>query len=54
MEGTLLMYFARQGNAEPVRWLLAHGADRNIRNKTGKTAEQLGPRHAAIVRILAE
>ena len=27
-EGTLLMYFARQGKAEPVQWLLAHGADR--------------------------
>jgi ankyrin repeat protein len=51
--GTLLMYFARQGKAEPVPWLLAHGADRNARNKSGKTAAELGRAHAPIVRILA-
>jgi ankyrin repeat protein/truncated hemoglobin YjbI len=53
-QGTLLMHFARQGKAEPVRWLLAHGADRNARNKSGKTAAEVGRRHAAIVRMLAE
>src|SRR5206468_8252051 len=34
-QSTLLMYFARQGKAEPVQWLLAHGADRNARNDHG-------------------
>ena len=53
-EGTLLMYFARQGKAEPVRWLLAHGADRNARNKSGKTAAEVARAHPAIVRMLAE
>jgi ankyrin repeat protein/truncated hemoglobin YjbI len=52
-QGTLLMFFARQGKAEPVRWLLAHGADRNVRNKTGKTAAEVGRAHPAIVRMLA-
>jgi ankyrin repeat protein/truncated hemoglobin YjbI len=52
-QGTLLMYFARQGKAEPVRWLLAHGADRNARNKSGKSAAEFGRRHAAIVTMLA-
>ena len=51
-ESTLLMYFARQGKAEPVRWLLSHGAHRNARNKSGKTAAEIGRAHAAIVRIL--
>jgi ankyrin repeat protein/truncated hemoglobin YjbI len=51
---TLLMFFARQDRAEAVRWLLAHGADRNARNKNGKTAADLGRAHAAIVRMLAE
>jgi ankyrin repeat protein/truncated hemoglobin YjbI len=51
-QGTLLMHFARQGKAEPVRWLLAHGADPGVRNKGGKTAAVLGRRHAAIVRLL--
>lgn len=41
-QGTLLMYFARQGNAEAVHWLLKHGADRNARNKHGKTAAEMG------------
>ena len=50
-QSTLLMYFARQGKAEPVRWLLAHGADRNARNKSGKTAAELGRTHAVIVRV---
>ena len=53
-QGTLLMYFARQGKAEPVQWLLAHGADRNARNKSGKTAAEIGRRHAGIVRMLAK
>jgi ankyrin repeat protein len=51
-QSTLLMYFARQGKAEPVLWLLAHGADRNARNKSGKTAAEIGRKHAAIVRLL--
>ncbi len=51
-QGTLLMYFARQGKAEPVQWLLAHGADRNARNKSGKTAAEIGRAHAGIVRLL--
>ena len=41
-QGTLLMHFARQGKAEPVQWLLAHGADRDARNKSGKTAAEIG------------
>ncbi len=52
--GTLLMHFARQGKAEPVQWLLAHGADRNARNKRGQTAAQIGRRHAGIVRLLTK
>ena len=51
-QGTLLMYFARQGKAEAVQWLLAHGADRNVRNKSGKTAAAIGHKHAGIVRML--
>jgi ankyrin repeat protein len=53
-QSTLLMYFARRGLAEPVQWLLAHGADRNARNKSGKTAAEVGRAHAAIVRLLAK
>jgi ankyrin repeat protein len=53
-QGTLLMHFARRGNAEAVRWLLAHGADRNARNKNGKTALELGRAHADIVRLLTK
>jgi ankyrin repeat protein len=52
-QGTLLMYFARQGKAEPVRWLLAHGADRNARNKNGNTAAECGRAHPGILRMLA-
>jgi len=48
------MYFARQGKAEPVRWLLAHGADRNARNKGEKTAAEIGRKHPAIVRLLSQ
>jgi ankyrin repeat protein/truncated hemoglobin YjbI len=51
-QGTLLMYFARQGKAEPVQWLLAHGADPSARHKTGKTAADFGRAHAGIVRLL--
>jgi ankyrin repeat protein len=51
-QGTLLMHFARRGNAKAVQWLLAHGADRNARNKSGKTAAQIGRAHAGIVRLL--
>ena len=53
-QGTVLMYFARQGKAEPVQWLLAHGADRNARNKSGKTAAEIGRAHARIVRLLTK
>jgi hypothetical protein len=35
-----------------VQWLLAHGADRNARNKSGKTAAEIGRVHAGIVRLL--
>jgi len=53
-QGTLLMHYARQGKVEPVQWLLAHGADRHARNKSGKTAAQIGRRHAGIVRLLTQ
>jgi ankyrin repeat protein len=52
--GTLLMHFARQGKAEPLQWVLAHGADRNARNKNGKTAAEIGRAHAGIVRLLGK
>jgi ankyrin repeat protein len=51
-QGTLLMHFSRRGNAQAVEWLLAHGADPNARNKSGKTAAQLGRAYAGIVRLL--
>jgi ankyrin repeat protein/truncated hemoglobin YjbI len=51
-QGTLLMHFARQGKAEPVRWLLAHGAARSARNQSGKTAAELGRAYPSIVRLL--
>jgi ankyrin repeat protein len=50
--GTLLMHFARRGHAGAVRWLLAHGADRHLRNRSGKTAAEIGRAHAEIVRLL--
>jgi ankyrin repeat protein len=50
--GTLLMHFARQDKAEPVRWLLAHGADRTARNKSGKSAAEIARKHAHVVRLL--
>jgi ankyrin repeat protein len=52
-QGTLLMYFARQGQAEAVQWLLAHGANRNARNNSGKTAAEIGRAHPRIVRLLS-
>jgi ankyrin repeat protein/truncated hemoglobin YjbI len=52
-QNTLLMYFARQGKAEPVEWLLAHGADRNARNQSGKTAAEIGRKHTRIVWLLS-
>jgi truncated hemoglobin YjbI len=51
---TLLMHFARQGKTEAVRWLISHGADRNVRNRSGKTAAEVGRAHAGIVRLLAK
>jgi ankyrin repeat protein/truncated hemoglobin YjbI len=53
-QGTLLLHFARRGKAEPAQWLLAHGADRNARNKNGKTAAEIGRAHAGIVRLLTK
>jgi ankyrin repeat protein/truncated hemoglobin YjbI len=53
-QGTLLMHFARRGNAQAVQWLLAHGADRNAGNKSGKTAADIGRAHAGIVRLLTK
>ena len=53
-QGTLLMYFARQGKTEPVQWLLARGADRTLRNKSGKSASEIGRAHAGIVRLLTK
>src|SRR5205085_2942415 len=50
-QGTLLMYFAKRGNADAVTWLLAHGADRHARNKSGKTATQLCRALPEIVRL---
>src|SRR5262249_44546507 len=51
-QGTLLMHFARQGKAEPLEWPLSHGAARNARNKSGKTAAEIGRAHTGIVRLL--
>ena len=48
------MHFARRGHAGAVRWLLAHGADRNARNRRGKTAADIGRTHAEIVRLLTK
>jgi ankyrin repeat protein len=53
-QGTLLMCFARQRKAEPVLRLLAHCADRNARNKSGKTAAEIGRTHAGIVWLLTK
>jgi ankyrin repeat protein len=50
--GSLLMHFARRGHERAVRWLLAHGADRGARNRSGKTAADLGRAHAGVVRLL--
>jgi ankyrin repeat protein/truncated hemoglobin YjbI len=50
--GTLLMYFARQGKVEAVRWLLAHGADDRAHNNRGKTAADLCRTRPGIVRWL--
>ncbi len=52
--GTLLMHFARRGNSDAVRWLLAHGAARDARNRSGKTAAQIGRAHPEIVRMVNE
>ena len=53
-QGTLLMHYARQAKAEPVRWLLAHGADPSACNKSGKTAAEIARAHPAIVRLLTK
>jgi ankyrin repeat protein len=51
--GTLLMFYARQGQVAPVRWLLAHGADRTVRNRSGKRAVDLANRHPEVVAVLS-
>jgi ankyrin repeat protein len=51
---TLLMYYARQGKAEPVQWLLAHRADLDARNESGKTAAEIGRAHPSIVQLLTK
>jgi hypothetical protein len=33
---------------------LVHGADRNARSKSGKTAAEIGRTHAGIVRLLSK
>jgi ankyrin repeat protein len=53
-QGTLLMYFARRGNEGAVRWLLAHGANRTARDKSGKTAAEIARAHVGIVRLLTK
>lgn len=53
-DATLLMFYARQGRAAPVRWLLAHGADGSAKNRRGKTAAQLAGRHPAIAALLSQ
>ncbi len=53
-QSTLLMYFARQGKTEAVRWLLAHGADRDARNERGKAAADVARAHPTIVRLLTK
>jgi ankyrin repeat protein len=52
--GTLLMHFARRGHTGAVRWLLAHGADSSARNRSGRTAAEIGRAHAGIVRLLTK
>jgi ankyrin repeat protein/truncated hemoglobin YjbI len=49
---TLLMHFAKTGRAEATKWLLARGADRNARNRNGKSAIDVARRHPEIVRLL--
>jgi ankyrin repeat protein len=51
-QSTLLMYFARRGHVGAVQWLLTHGADRNARNRSGKTAAELGRAKPGIVWLL--
>ena len=51
-QDTLLMFYARRGQTAPVRWLLAHGADRSVRNRRGKTAAELARPHPEAVALL--
>ena len=51
-QATLLMFYARQGRVEPVRWLLAHGADRTAKNRGGRTAADLAHAHPAVAALL--
>jgi ankyrin repeat protein/truncated hemoglobin YjbI len=51
-QATLLMFYARQGQPEPVRWLLAHGADPSARNRAGKTAAELAELHPEVAALL--
>ena len=50
-QSTLLMYFARRGHAKPVERPRRTG-DRNARNKSGKTAAEIGHAYAGILRLL--
>ena len=56
---TLHIWWARRPLAacrafKPLQWLLAHGADRDARNKSGKTAAVIGRTHAEVVRFLTK
>jgi ankyrin repeat protein len=49
---TLLFFYARQGNAPAVRWLLAHGADPHVVSDRGAQAGTLAGRHPAVAALL--
>lgn len=51
---TPLMSAAQFGQAESVRWLLAHGADAGLRDVAGRTAKQIAEAegHKAVVALL--
>ncbi len=51
--GTLLMHFARRGYAKGVEWLLAHGANPQLRNRSGKTAAECVRSDGAMVKLLS-
>jgi ankyrin repeat protein/truncated hemoglobin YjbI len=51
-QSTLLMHYARSGQTAPVRWLLAHGADRGTTNRHGKRAVDFCRRHPELITLL--